>query len=71
MKKEPQTPSNFVFRAFGGRKSTMILLAMALVALQNKLGLDDKAIDLIVWLALGGSGALTLESMSQQFGKKG
>lgn len=45
----------------GGRKCALVLVAMTLVALRNVIGIDDATVDMIVYLALGGSGAIALE----------
>lgn len=54
----------------GGRKATLVLIAMALVATHDLLGLDHDTIQQIVILALGGSGAIALEDMLGNRGGK-
>jgi len=50
-----------VLEAIGGRKMALVLVCIILVALRNVLSLDDEQIKTLIWLALGGSGAIALE----------
>lgn len=50
-----------MLKLIGGRKAMLILIAIALVALRNVLGLDAQAVEQILYLALGGSGVIALE----------
>ena len=49
-----------VFEFFGGRKMTIVLLLIILLALKNVLDLDEKIINLIVTTGLGGVAGLTI-----------
>jgi hypothetical protein len=53
---------NTLFSMLGGRKATMLIVAMVLVALRDKLGIGEEDIKNIMYLALGGSGVLALQS---------
>jgi len=54
----------------GGRKTTLVLIAMALVATRNLLGLDANDVQMIVYLALGGSGAIAIEDATTKISLK-
>lgn len=54
----------------GGRKSSIVMLAMALLACHNLLGIDDKTAEQIIYLALGGSGVIALEDTLTTFTAK-
>lgn len=54
----------------GGRKTTLVLIAMALVATHHLLGLDADDVQMIVYLALGGSGAIALEDAATKLGSR-
>lgn len=53
---------NMLFAMLGGRKATMLIVAMVLVAFRAKLGIEAEDIKNIMYLALGGSGVLALQS---------
>ena len=59
-----------MFAKLGGRKFFVILVAMILVALQSVLDIDESAIQYIVYLALGGSGAIAIEDSIKHIRKK-
>lgn len=50
-----------VFDAFGGRKMVLLLVGMILLATKQLTGIDDETVNKILYLALGGSGAIALE----------
>lgn len=50
-----------VYSFLGGRKMVLVLAVMALIAARKLLGLDDQTVHVLLWLALGGSGAIALE----------
>ena len=50
-----------ILSALGGRKATVILIALVLMALKNVIGIDDETIGKIVMLALGGAGVIAAE----------
>lgn len=47
--------------SIGGRKFTLLFICLILVALKDQIGIDDEAINKLVILAVGGSGAIALE----------
>lgn len=47
----------------GGRKFLLTFAAMAIIAVHDLIGLDHEALQLVVWLALGGAGVVALEDM--------
>lgn len=56
---------------FGGRKSSLVFVAMVIVAAHDWLGLDDATVQQVVYLALGGSGVIALEdALGAMRGKK-
>ena len=44
-----------------GRKFVLVFVAIILLALKGVLAIDDETIDKILYLALGGTGALAIE----------
>lgn len=58
-----------MWTVLGGRKSALVLVAMALVAAKNLLGLSDQEVEQVIWLALGGGGLIALEDVAAHFGK--
>lgn len=59
-----------VMAAVGGRKMTLIIVALILVALKDVIGLDQQTIDAVWALALGGSAAIALEDSAKALAAK-
>lgn len=49
-----------VFDALGGRKVTIVIFAILLIALSKPLGLDEETVNRIIVMALGGTGSVAL-----------
>ena len=67
---ESTTPAKTLIGAAGGRKFLLILVALILVAFQEKLGIKEELVQYIIWLALGGSGAIALEDGVKKLSEK-
>jgi hypothetical protein len=49
------------FTSIGGRKFILIIIAMVLMALKSVLQIDETTLNNILYLALGGAGAIAIE----------
>lgn len=59
-----------VFNLIGGRKMALVIVAVILVALRDVLGLTEEAVNDIIVLVLGGSGAIALEDAVKSLAAK-
>ena len=50
-----------IIDSVGGRKSFLVLLAVLIVALSNLLELDERKLELILYLCVGGAGTIAIE----------
>lgn len=55
------------FSSIGGRKFTLIIIAMIFMALKHVLQIDDATLNNILYLALGGAGAIAIEDAVGKF----
>ena len=53
--------------ALGGRKMFLVVIVMIVIALKNVLKLDNETINMLVYLALGGSGAIALDDIGKSY----
>ena len=66
--KTTSKPSS-VLDILGGRRVTLAIITIVLIALKNVLGFDDETIKQIVTVALGGVGAVAIEDVVKAFKK--
>jgi len=50
-----------IINSVGGRKSFLVLLAVVIVALSGLLGIDERKLELILYLCVGGAGTIAIE----------